>query len=267
MNGLKRLIVEIHRRSLWQVLGIYIVGSWITYQVVLALTDGLGLPEWVPGVAIVLILIGLPVVLATAFVQEGLPTRGETVDARTAPAQLDPTLFPQGLGAPAPIAQTTARSGRLERTLTWRRSLIAGVAAFALLGLGTTGWFGMRALGFGSLAAAGVLQPNERILIADFESRGVDTTLAAVVTEAFRIDFARSTLVQAADPTAIREVLRRMQRSDVSRLDAELAREVAMRAGISAFVTGEVAAAGGGIVLTARLIAADSGAVLAALRE
>ena len=52
MSGLKRLIVEIHRRSVWQVLGIYAVGSWVAYQVVLALVDGVGLPEWVPGMAL-----------------------------------------------------------------------------------------------------------------------------------------------------------------------------------------------------------------------
>jgi tetratricopeptide (TPR) repeat protein len=129
---------------------------------------------------------------------------------------------------------------------------------------------GLRALGIGpmgSLVAAGVLDPTTRIVIADFDARGADTTLAGVVTEAFRIDFARSTFVRPAEPTAIREVLRRMQRPDVERLDPELAREIALRAGIGAYITGEVAAAGGGFVLTARVIAAESGEVLAAFRE
>ncbi len=44
-NPLKRLIREIHRRSLWQVLGIYLLGSWFVYEVVQGLTEGLGLPE------------------------------------------------------------------------------------------------------------------------------------------------------------------------------------------------------------------------------
>jgi hypothetical protein len=60
-------------RSIWQVLGVYLVGSWLGYQVILALTDGLGLPQWVPPFAVVLFIIGLPIVLATAFVQEGPP--------------------------------------------------------------------------------------------------------------------------------------------------------------------------------------------------
>lgn len=72
MAGLKQLIHEIHRRSLWQVLAIYGVASWVIYEMVEALTSGLGLPQWFPAFAIVLLLLGLPIVLATAFVQEGI---------------------------------------------------------------------------------------------------------------------------------------------------------------------------------------------------
>ena len=272
MGRLKHLIVEVHRRSLWQVLGIYAVASWVTYQVVLALADGIGLPEWVPGMALVLILIGLPVVLATAFVQEGLPTRQE--DRSWQAAQVDPTLFP-GMdaisgGQVATSYQPQSQPKLLKRSLTWRRSLVTGVIAFALLASGTIGWASLRAMGvgpWGSLVAAGKLDPSERIVIADFDARGADTTLAGVVTEAFRIDFSRSTLVRPAEPTAIREVLRRMQRTGVTRLDPELAREIALRAGASAFITGDVSAAGGGFVLSAQLFAAESGERIAAFRE
>ena len=67
MSGLKRLIHEIHRRSLWQVLGIYLLASWVVFQVVQTLTEGLGQPDWVPPFAFVLLLIGLPIVMATAL--------------------------------------------------------------------------------------------------------------------------------------------------------------------------------------------------------
>jgi hypothetical protein len=43
MNRRKRLVVEVHRRSLWQVLSIYVIGSWIGYPVILNLTQGTGL--------------------------------------------------------------------------------------------------------------------------------------------------------------------------------------------------------------------------------
>ena len=60
MSRLKRLIQEIHRRSLWQVLGIYLVGAWVAFQGIEALVSGLGLPEWVPGFAVVVLIVGLP---------------------------------------------------------------------------------------------------------------------------------------------------------------------------------------------------------------
>ncbi len=63
-NPLKRLIGEIHRRSLWQVLGIYMVSGWIVYEVVQFLTDGLRFPSWFPALALV-----FSVPLTTAFLQ------------------------------------------------------------------------------------------------------------------------------------------------------------------------------------------------------
>ncbi len=81
---LNSLIGEVHRRSLWQVLAVYAVAAWIVLQVVQTLTESLGLPLWFPQFAVLLLLIGLPIVLATAFVQQGAPRlRG-----------VDPTLFP-----------------------------------------------------------------------------------------------------------------------------------------------------------------------------
>ena len=70
-NPLKRFIREIHRRRLWQVLGIYVVSGWFVYEAVQSLSEGLGLPAWFPPLAFVFLLLGLPMVLATAFVQGG----------------------------------------------------------------------------------------------------------------------------------------------------------------------------------------------------
>ena len=44
-NPLKRLIREIHRRSLWQVLGIYLLASWVVLGGVGTLGDVLALPD------------------------------------------------------------------------------------------------------------------------------------------------------------------------------------------------------------------------------
>jgi hypothetical protein len=57
---LKRFIQEIQRRSLWQVLGIYLGGAWVALQGIEALVSVLGLREWVPGFALVVLTLGLP---------------------------------------------------------------------------------------------------------------------------------------------------------------------------------------------------------------
>ena len=72
MSRPKRLILEIHRRSLWQVLGLYLAGGWVGYEIIQSLTEGLGLADWLPALAVVFFIIFLPVVLATAFIQEGV---------------------------------------------------------------------------------------------------------------------------------------------------------------------------------------------------
>ncbi|MEJ2541752.1 MAG: hypothetical protein P8188_17600, partial [Gemmatimonadota bacterium] len=73
----KELLRETHRRSLWQVLGVYVVASWVVLQVVDTLTSVLRLPDWLPPLALVLLLVGLPIVLATAFVQSGFKGSGD----------------------------------------------------------------------------------------------------------------------------------------------------------------------------------------------
>ncbi|HEX6313981.1 MAG TPA: hypothetical protein VFZ73_03945, partial [Gemmatimonadaceae bacterium] len=118
MSRLRHLIAEAHRRSLWQVLGIYLVGAWVAYQIVLALVDGIGLPDWVPGFAIVIFVVGLPVVLATAFVNEGPPGR-DTLRERPAASDVDPTLFP-GPFAERRTDSVPAVAARPAHWLTWR---------------------------------------------------------------------------------------------------------------------------------------------------
>ncbi len=120
----RRLIHEIHRRSLWQVLGIYVVGSWFVLQVVDANVGALKLPDWAHPIALILLIIGLPIVLATAFVQEGV--------GRRKPARAD-----EGLGLTEP---PTRPAGVHRHLFTWRNAILGGVAAFALWGVVAAGW-------------------------------------------------------------------------------------------------------------------------------
>jgi eukaryotic-like serine/threonine-protein kinase len=265
MHKLEQLIIQVHRRSLWQVLSIYLVGSWIGYQVINELTQGLGLPGWVPGFAVVLFIIGLPIVLATAFVQEGMP-RGSSARPRGRRRRDAP---PPGPASAPPSAAPLPRSAPVHALLTWRRSILAGIVAFLLLGLTAGTYMGLRNAGigpFGSLVAAGVLDARERVLLADFQVSGADPTLAVAVTQAFRVDFAQSNVVTLVDPAHVRDVLQRMEREGEP-LTQTLAGEMALRDGIKAVLAGEIAQAGGRFILSVSLIATETGTTLASLRE
>ena len=284
MSSFRRLVREAHRRSIWQVLSFYAVSSWVVLQVADTLTQSLGLPEWVPGFALVLLLLGLPVVLATAVVQEGGPNR-ETWRG-TGTAESDAHLMagePRSIldaaeeisggdeaRAHASDSAPTVEPGLLARLLTWRNAVLGGVAAFALLGLAVAAYFTMWATGIGpvgSLVAQGVLDERERVVLADFRNATADVSVADVVTEALRVDLVQSPALTVADPSFVDRVLQRMERDPNARLEPELAREVAVREGLKAVIQGEVAPAGEGYLLTAAIVLAEDGRTLAAFRE
>lgn len=115
---------------MWQVLGIYMLGGLAAFQVIQSLTEGLGLPPWFPGLAIVLLIVFFPVVLAVAMVREERspvgPEAGEPAEPRAAERE------------PAPAVP--AASG--ERRRFSRRGAFFGViAVFALWGLLAGAWF------------------------------------------------------------------------------------------------------------------------------
>jgi eukaryotic-like serine/threonine-protein kinase len=269
MNRLRHLILEAHRRSLWQVLGVYLVTSWVVLQVVGQLTQAAGLPPWVPGFSLALLLIGLPIVLATAVVQEGGPgpsqTRAPGSEAAAPAASADPAA-PHLAPPPAP----TADASFLRRNLTWRRALGGGALAFAVLALFIGAYFVSWSSGIGpagSLVARGDIEHGERIVLADFGTLTPDTTLGRVVTDALRVDLLETRVLRVLEAADLRETLAHMQVPRGAPLTPELAREVALREGVKAVLEGEVAQAGTGFVLTATVRSAETGRALAALRE
>lgn len=266
MSSLKKLIHEVHRRSLWQVLGVYLFASWGALQVVEVVTESVGLPDWAPGLAFVLLIIGLPMCLATAIVQEGLPG-GQDQGQAPSPDMASGTSERVGAGDPAPPAPGLRAHHRL---FTWRNAMMGGVGAFALLGVAVTAYFVMWSTGVGpvgSLVAQGVFDERERVVLANFDNASQDAGLGSVVTEALRIDLLASPALRVVEGTEVAEVLARMARDPDQPFTAEVAREVAVREGIKAIIEGEVGSAGSGFVLTASIREAESGRTLAAFRE
>jgi len=273
MWSLRRLIHEVHRRSLWQVLAVYSAGCWVAIQVVGELTRSAGLPEWVPPAALILLIIGFPVVLATAVVQEGGPASSDSepgTGPSPGPAPAEPAATATARPAESPIPPPSPAPSFLARNLTWKRSILGGVLAFALLGVAVTGYFVMRVAGIGpvaSLVAQGAIEVGEPIVLADFANSTDDPRLGPVVTGALRTDLSTSPMLTLVPDAQVRQALRRMERDPDTPLNGDLAREVGLREGVKAVLDGEIGAAGSGFILTASLRAAEDGRPLASFRR
>ena len=270
MHTFRKIIRELHRRSVWQVLGVFLAGSWGVLQVVDFLTERAGLPDWTPTFALVLLLVGLPIVLATAFVQEGLPGDAQRrEEPEAAMARIREEVAIEGLPPSAVHRVPELHPLHGARLFTWRNALLGGIGAGALLIAAVASYFLMWGMGIGpvgSLVAQGVIDEGDRVVLADFANVTADASLGSVVTEALRIDLLESPVVDLVDPADVGGVLRRMKVEPEAPLTAALAREVAEREGVKAVLAGEVGAAGSGYVLTATLLSAETGRALAAFR-
>ena len=139
IHAIRKLAREIHRRSVWQVLGVYLAMGWVGLQGVELLTDRIGLPGWTPTMAIILMALLLPVTIATAAVQGGLPwLRIEDV--------VDPNelvgLTPEDVHV-VPEAHPLYGQG----LFTWRNAVLSGVMSLALLVTSVVAYLTMWALG------------------------------------------------------------------------------------------------------------------------
>jgi len=181
----KKLFQEIHQRSLWQVLGLYLAGAWVLLQVVDVLNQNLGLPRWVFLFALALLAFGLPVVLLTAMLQ-GVG-RGEGEDSALEAAS----------GTEATDSGGRSRGG----LFTWRNAMLSAGAA-ALLWVGVAfGWvlFG-RGPGVSAVidAVAGLEEVRE-LVEADRLSEAY--FLAREIEPAFNEDSLRHELLDAVTTT------------------------------------------------------------------
>ena len=216
----------------------------------------IGLPSWVFPGALIVMALGLPVILFTAYVQRA--TRRLVTQT--------PTYTPGGSAAHGTLATMAMKASP---HVSWRRTWMGGVFAVGAFMMLIAGYMVSRATGvgpFGSLLAAGALQQNEKLLVADFGG-STDSTMGPVITEAFRTALSQSRSVSVIQPNEIRDVLQRMRRPTTTPVDFAVAREIASREGVKAVVDGNVLNVGGNYVISVRLVSPQTGAQLANLRE
>jgi tetratricopeptide (TPR) repeat protein len=289
----KKLIGELHRRSIWQVLAAYAVFSWLLFETFEMLRVAVGLPAWVEPTASVILVLLLPAFLATASIQKGRPapwprltTEPKSEDVPDAEALAadplagaaavqttwDPAVSPRPgarpVAATTPPAPPPRRIGATD-LLTWRNTLLGGVGAFLLLAVFTAGYMVLRTLGIGpagTLVAQGTLDEREQLILADFASPADMSELARAITDGLRVDLAQSPVVRLHDQRYVSAALDRMELEPDATLDLQLAREVALREAVRAVVGGEIRRVGSRYVLTGEVVAAEDGSVLVSRR-
>jgi tetratricopeptide (TPR) repeat protein len=198
----------------------------------------------------------------------GTPAQVEEAVARAlAKAPADRFSTAGGFAHALRVADVAAAKGGGDTASRVTRRRLAFVAAVAAVTVALVAVSLDNLLLDRSLVARGVLRPRERVLVADFGSSAGDSALAGALSEALRVDLAASRVTTTVPPEYVQQVLRRMERDPGTRLSSPLAREVAMRDGIAAFVTGELTRAGADYVISVQLLDTKSGEALIALRE
>jgi tRNA A-37 threonylcarbamoyl transferase component Bud32/tetratricopeptide (TPR) repeat protein len=249
--GIDPAVTSAHRAlNVWskrRILSLYPIVAGVGVAATWLITRVGGLPDWIWWISAAMALLGLPVLWNAA--------RHERDRARATLTGIVPS---GALTAAAPW-----RSGR--SAVRWG----IGIAALVLL-LGA-GWVSTGALGIGpaaTLLSSGAIGSGDRLLLADFDNRTTDSTLATSVVEALRVDLAQSGKVRLLEPTVVRAAMVRLgQNPATTKLLADAARDVATAEGAKAIVEGEVSTLGSSYVLTARLISTADGSTLASLKE
>ena len=72
-KGLGSYFDELKRRNVFRVAAAYAVVGWLAIEVIDTLAPRMGMPEWVPGFVILLVLIGFPIALLISWAFEMTP--------------------------------------------------------------------------------------------------------------------------------------------------------------------------------------------------
>jgi serine/threonine-protein kinase len=237
MDSLRRLVREIHRRSVWQVMSVYAFGGWFAFEIVQSLTEGLGLPEWFPGLAFVLLIIGFPMVLATAIVQEGVPSPEPPARPEVAPGE----------------GRLEGDGGALDRLFSWRNAIGGGVLAFALWGVIAAGWLVFGSGGVLPSGSSDARPDDDRTTIAVLPFTGVRSDEDS---ESFRVGIHDELLTQLVKVGKLRVTSRTSVQEyagtvkNITQIGAEL--------GVEAIVEGGVQRAGNTVSVNVQLTDAAS---------
>ncbi len=247
------------RRAIATYIGAFLAAAGVARAAMIAWD----VPDWVfPGTLIVMAL-GLPVVLFTAYTHR-LARSALTATPTYTPGGTQTTRQPRGA-----LASLALKAGP---HMSWRRTALGGAAALGGFVLLIAGYMTLRAEGIGSagsLIAAGKLDARDPILVADFRVQNADSTLGRVISGATTAMLVQSKAVRVMAPEAIATALKRMELPVTTTLQLPVARQLALRSNVKAIVDGEVTGLGpgAGFLVAIRLVATETAEELVSFHE
>lgn len=105
-----------------------------------------------------------------------------------------------------------------------------------------------------SAAAALAFEERDWILVTDFENQTGEEIFSGSLETAMTVSLQQSRYVNVFPRARVQDVLRRMRKEDVSRLDEMLGREIALREGIKGLLACSIGKVGSEYLLAARLV-------------
>jgi serine/threonine protein kinase/Tfp pilus assembly protein PilF/TolB-like protein len=115
-----------------------------------------------------------------------------------------------------------------KKRMHWLIAIIVGVVVIAA------------AVGVYHLSKRPILTERGWVLISDFDSRGDDPIPDTGVREALTIALQQSQYINVYPRTRVYEVLQRMKKEPVTRIDESLGREICQREGLQVLLTGSI---------------------------
>lgn len=244
IDRLKKTLERLRRSVLVRATGVYLAASWAALQVVDTLAGFVALPEWLPMLALTLIVVGLPVVLATAVVQR----RVGGPPLLVTPGEPSRVVEPVADEAPGSDEPGPVPDAALRQLFTWRNTILGGVAATVL-------WAGVAAVWL--VATGGVGPPEDVTAIrsvavlpfADMSQAGDQEYFSDGLTEELLNALARVPGLRV--PARTSSFAFKGRNEDI--------REIGRSLNVEAVLEGSVRKQGDQLRITAQLIGTESG--------
>ena len=183
---------------------------------------------------------------------EAIPAARRTAELSAA----HKTETPRAVTSTIPVAASaSAGSPRAESKLQKRTVVITAVLAALAVTLGLLWYFKSR--------SADPLTQEDTIVVADFTNTTGDPVFDGTLKQALALQLEQSPFLSIFSDSRVRDALRLMNRSPDERVTKDIARQICLRQGFKAFLTGSISNIGSHYVVTLEATNAQTGDTIA----